>query len=73
MNKKMNQEALEILEKQALPKAPNDPSIKAFIGMVLMLEGRNKESEDYLTSVLNADEPEVKAMAGELLNNIHKG
>ncbi|MGI9276954.1 MAG: tetratricopeptide repeat protein [Endozoicomonas sp.] len=73
MNKKMNQEALEILEKQALPKAPDDPSIKAFIGMVLMLEGRNKESEDYLTAALNTDEPEVKVMAGELLNNIHKG
>ena len=73
MNKKMNQEALEVLEKQALPKAPDDPSVKAFIGMALMLEGRNKESENLLTVALNADDPEVKTMAGELLDNIHQG
>lgn len=73
MNKKMNAEALEILEKQALPKAPNDPSVKAFMGMALMLEGRNKEGEDMLDTVLGCEAPEVSTMAGELLKNIRQG
>ena len=73
MNKKMNQEALEILEKQALPKDPENTSVKAFIGMALMLEDRNKESEDALSALVNSEEQEVSVMADELISNIRQG
>lgn len=73
MDKKMNQEALEILHKQAIPKDPENPAVKSFIGMALMLEGRNKESEDYLTAVMNQEDPEASSMAKELLSDVQKG
>ena len=71
MNRKRHQEALDILHK-ALKSNPDDPDILAFIGMSLMLAGRNKESEDYLTPLLNSEDQEAAIMAEELLNHIHK-
>ncbi|OED44442.1 hypothetical protein ACH42_07475 [Endozoicomonas sp. (ex Bugula neritina AB1)] len=70
MNRKRHQEALDVLHK-ALKANPDDPDVLAFIGMSLMLAGRNKESEDYLTPLLTSDDPEAATMAKELLNNIH--
>jgi predicted Zn-dependent protease len=72
INKKMNQEALEILHKEAIPKDPEHPAVKAFIGMALMLEGRNKESEDILVATAAMDDPEASVMAKELLSDLHK-
>ncbi len=73
INKKMNQEALEILHKEAMPKDPDSPAVKAFIGLALMLEGRNKESENTLSSVSATGEVEARAMAEELLAEIRQG
>ena len=70
MNRKRHQEALDVLNK-ALKTNPNDPDILAFMGMSLMLAGRNKESEDYLTPLLDSDDAEAAVMAKELLGHIH--
>lgn len=70
MNRKRHQEAIDILHKDGLAKDPDNITVKAFIGMGLMLEGRNKESEDILTTLLNCGDPETEVMAQELLNNI---
>ena len=70
MNRKRHQEALNVLNK-ALEINPDDPDLLAFIGMSLMLEGRNKESEDFLTPLLNSEDSEAAIMAEELLSNIH--
>ncbi len=70
MNRKRHQEALDILYK-GLENNPDDPDLRAFIGMSLMLAGRNKESEDYLTPLLNSKDTQASKMAKELLNNIH--
>ncbi|AMO56048.1 hypothetical protein GZ77_04270 [Endozoicomonas montiporae] len=72
MNKKLHRDALDILHKKALPLDENNPVTKAFIGMALMFEGRNKESEDYLADVSAADDESAKIMANELLSHIHK-
>ena len=71
MNRKRHQEAIDLLHKEGLTKHPNDPAIKAFLGLALMFEGRNKESEDYLKPLLKSDEKEPSIMAKELLANIH--
>ncbi len=71
MNRKRYQEALDILHKDGLAKHPENESLKAFIGMGLMLAGRNKESEGYLTPLLNSENSEAAVMAKELLSNIH--
>ena len=73
INKKMNQEALEILHKEALPKDPDSPAVKAFIGLALMLEGRNKESEDTLNAAKKSKDEQARAMAEELLAEIRQG
>ena len=70
MNRKRHQEALDVLHK-ALKTNPDDPDILAFIGMSLMLEGRNKESEDYLSQLLTSTDTEAATMAKELLAGIH--
>lgn len=72
MNKKLHRDALDILHKKALPLDEDSPVTKAFIGLALMFEGRNKESEDYLTSASTGDEAEAAAMAKELLTHIRK-
>ena len=71
MNRKRHQEAIEILHREGLAKHPDDPSIKAFLGMALMFEGRNKESEDFLKPLLDVSDVEPAVMAKELLANIH--
>ena len=71
MNRKRHQEAIDILHREGLAKHPDDPAIKAFLGMALMFEGRNKESEDFLKPLLDVSDVEPAAMAKELLANIH--
>lgn len=71
MNRKRHQEALDILHKDGLTKEPDNDAVKAFIGMGLMLAGRNKESEDTLEALLESDDLIAATMAKELLQNIH--
>ncbi|WP_257263166.1 M48 family metallopeptidase [Endozoicomonas sp. ONNA2] len=71
MNRKRHQEAIDLLHKEGLVKHPDDATIKAFLGLALMFEGRNKESEDYLKPLLSSKELEPAEMARELLANIH--
>ena len=71
MNRRRHQEAIDILHKEGLTKHPDDPAIKAFLGLALMFEGRNKESEDYLKPILTSEERDPALMAKELLGNIH--
>ncbi|WP_299730911.1 hypothetical protein [uncultured Endozoicomonas sp.] len=71
MNRKRHQEAIDLLHKEGLKKFPDDPSVQAFLGMALMFEGRNKESEGFLTPLLNSSELEPNVMAKELLSHIH--
>ena len=71
MNRKRHQEAIDILHKEGLARDPENATVKAFIGMGLMLEGRNKESEEMLTPLLESDDPQASVMAKELLSHIH--
>ena len=71
MNRKRYQEALDILHKEGLTKEPGNDSVKAFIGMGLMLAGRNKEGEDTLQPLLDSKDAIAATMAKELLHNIH--
>ena len=71
MNRKRHQEAIDILHKEGLAKDPENMTVRAFIGMGLMLEGRSKESEEMLTPLLECDDPQAATMAKELLTNIH--
>lgn len=71
MNRKRHQEAIDLLHKEGLVKHPDDSTIKAFLGLALMFEGRNKESENYLKPLLSSKETEPAEMARELLANIH--
>ena len=67
MNKKKYQEAISILKKQGLAKEPDNAAVKAFIGLALMLDGHNKECEDYLASVENASDSAAATMASSIL------
>ncbi len=71
MNRKRHQEAIDILHREGLARHPDDPAIKAFLGMALMFEGRNKESENLLKPLLDVSDVEPAEMAKELLANIH--
>lgn len=71
MNRKRHQEAIDILHKEGLARDPENATVKAFIGMSLMLEGRSKESEEMLIPLLESDDPEASVMAKELLSHIH--
>lgn len=73
MNKKLHKDALDILHKKALPLDPNNTTTKAFIGMALMFEGRNKESEEYLTAASKGEDSETTIMATELLSHMRRG
>ena len=73
MNKKLHQDALDILHKKALPLDKDNPATKAFIGMCLMYLGRNKESEDYFNQVKGSGDPETMIMAEELLTHMRQG
>ena len=70
MNKKLHQDALDILHKKALLLDKDNPATKAFIGMCLMYQGRNKECEDMLNQVKAGGEAEATAMAEELLSHM---
>ena len=71
MNRKRHQEAIDILHKEGLKKHPDDASVKAFLGMALMFEGRSKESEDLLQTIAGSAEVEPAIMAKELLTQLH--
>lgn len=71
MNKKKYPEAIKILKTQGLEKDPENPAIQAFIGLVLMLDGHNKESEAYLDSIDTHNDSAVTNMVDELLEYIH--
>ncbi|MBE8215108.1 MAG: hypothetical protein HAW62_02095 [Endozoicomonadaceae bacterium] len=72
MNMGNNQEALEILEKKALPLEPDNSLIKAYKGLALMLVGRNSDSEKTLTPLIDKKhDEETKRLANELLNQLH--
>lgn len=70
MNRKKYQEAISVLKKQALVKDPDNVAVKAFIGMALMLDGHNKESEECLSEIENCDDSATAKMAKELLENV---
>ena len=72
MNKKLHKDALDILHNKALPLDKDNPTTKAFIGLALMFEGRNKESEDFLSEVSAQDDDSAKIMAKELLAHIRQ-
>ncbi|UYM15550.1 hypothetical protein [Endozoicomonas euniceicola] len=72
MNKKLHKHALDILHKKALPLDKDNPITKAFIGLALMFEGRNKESEDFLSEVSTQGDDSAKIMAKELLAHIRQ-
>lgn len=71
MNRKRYQEAIDLLHKEGLAKHHDDPAIKAFLGLALMFEGRNKECENYLKPLLSSEEIEPATMAKELLSSLH--
>lgn len=70
MNMNRHQEALEILEKKALKLEPENPTVKAFMGMALMMLGRNSESERCLTALINSDDALAANLASNLLNEL---
>ncbi|MCW7551916.1 hypothetical protein NX722_04510 [Endozoicomonas gorgoniicola] len=72
MNKKLHKDALDILHKKALPLDEDNPTTKAFIGLALMFEGRNKESENFLSEVSTQGDESARIMAKELLAHIHQ-
>ena len=72
MNKKLHKDALDILHNKALPLDKDNPITKAFIGLALMFEGRNKESENFLSEVSAQDDDSAKIMAKELLAHIRQ-
>ncbi len=73
MNKKKYQEAISILKKQALKKDPGNAAAQAFIGLALMLDGHNKESEECLEAIKSTEDSAAANMAKELLKEIREG
>ncbi|MCY4472098.1 MAG: tetratricopeptide repeat protein [Kistimonas sp.] len=74
MNMKKHQDALDVLEKKALPMEPDNDSIKALIGMALMMMGRNNESERCLQAIASSEDKDPMAveMATALLAKHNK-
>lgn len=70
INRKKYQEAISILKKQGLKKDSENAAVKAFIGMALMLDGHNKDSEECLSEIENCEDSAAATMAKELLDNI---
>ncbi len=70
MNRKKYPASIEILQKH-LKDNPKQEEAKVFLGLALMLEGRNKESEDILNKLVLSKNKTVMNMATELLNEIH--
>ena len=72
MNNKQHQMALDILEKKALPLEPENPIIRAYVGMALMMLGRASESERCLTAVARGDDEPAKTLATQLLSQLRQ-
>ena len=70
MNRKRYQETIDLLQKH-LKENPKHEEVKVFLGMALMLDGRNKESEDILNKLTSSKDEKVMHMATELLSEIH--
>ena len=66
MNLNKHTEALEMLEKKALTLEPDNSTVQAFIGMALMLLGRNSESEQCLNKLIGSED----ALAANLAQNL---
>ena len=67
MNLNKHQEALDILEKKALKIEPDNATVKAFMGMALMMLGRNSESERCLSAITNSEDTLAATLAANLL------
>ena len=72
MNMNRHQEALEILEKKALKLEPDNATVKAFIGMALMMLGRNSESERTLNQITASDDVLAATLATNLLTELQQ-
>ena len=73
MNMRKTQDALEILEKKALPLEPDNQVLHAFKGMALMLLGRSSESEKCLNNILSSNpDPMTINLAQGLLDELHQ-
>ncbi|GAA4648540.1 hypothetical protein GCM10023116_08090 [Kistimonas scapharcae] len=70
LNLNQFQDALDVLEKKALKIEPDNPTVRAFIGMSLMLMGRNSESEKFLTPLTSSDDPLAANLAENLLQEL---
>ncbi|MCK5894077.1 MAG: hypothetical protein KAG53_06610 [Endozoicomonadaceae bacterium] len=70
LNLNQFQDALDILEKKALKVEPDNPTVQAFIGMSLMLMGRNSESETFLLPLLDSKDTSAASLAKNLLQEL---
>lgn len=70
LNLNQFQDALDVLEKEALKIEPNNPTVQAFIGMSLMLMGRNSESETFLLPLLDSEDALAANLARNLLQEL---
>lgn len=70
MNKRKYQQAINILNNQALKKEPDSAAAQAFIGLALMLDGHNRKSEDCLETISDSQDSAAAHMAQELLAHI---
>ncbi|CAM2005070.1 tetratricopeptide repeat protein [Acanthopleuribacter pedis] len=67
---KQTEDAVRILRDNALPKNPENPLTKAFLGLALMQAGLNGESESVLNQVIDDNQNET---AVELARNLLAG
>ena len=72
INRKDYQKALDILEKKALKKNPNDPFIQALVGMILMFDGQSANSETLLKKLEKNSDVNASTMASELLKELRE-
>lgn len=70
LNLNQFQDALDVLEKKALKIESDNPTVRAFIGMSLMLMGRNSESEKFLDPLTGSDDPLAANLAKNLLQEL---
>ncbi len=71
INKKKYQHAIALLQRQTLPKDPDNAAVKAFIGLALMLDGHNKECEACLHEIKDSNDGAAIHMANQILEHIH--
>ena len=72
MNMSKHQEALDILEEKALKLEPENATVKAFIGMALMMLGRSSDSERCLTPIASSDDVLAATLATNLLTELRQ-